>query len=155
ASAAAAPAQSEIVRASAKAPLPACDRAGFRLIIDVGHTVEAPGAISSRGFKEYDFNLRLATLIHRSMLKDGFDRTVLLITGGKARPSLGKRVNAANRASADLFLSIHHDSVPNKFLEKWRYEGHELVYSDRFRGHSIFVSQGNRHPEASALFGHL
>lgn len=28
-------------------------------------------------------------------------------------------------------LSIHHDSVPDKFLEKWEFEGEEHGFSDR------------------------
>lgn len=152
---AAAPAHGEAVSKSAKSPSATCDRADFRLIIDVGHTAESPGATSSRGAKEYDFNLRLATLIHGALVDAGFAKTVLLVTEGKARPSLAKRVDVANRSSADLFLSIHHDSVPAKFLQKWEFDGQEFVYSDRFKGHSIFVSQHNTHAAASVLFGKL
>jgi N-acetylmuramoyl-L-alanine amidase len=150
-----APAQSGAASKKAQPSPPTCNRTDFRLVVDVGHTAEAPGATSSRGAKEYDFNLRLGTLIHRSLIDAGFKKTILLVTDGKARPSLAKRVNAANRSSADLFLSIHHDSVPTKFLEKWEFEGQELVYSDRFKGHSIFVSQQNAQAEASVLFGKL
>ena len=61
----------------------------------------------------------------------------------------------ANRLSADLFLSIHHDSVPDSFLETWEYEGHEHGFSDRFKGHSIFFSNENVDPDASLMFGQL
>jgi len=57
--------------------------------------------------------------------------------------------------NADFLLSIHHDSVPDKFKEKWEYEGKELQFSDRFRGHSIFVSLDNRKANASLLFARL
>jgi len=57
--------------------------------------------------------------------------------------------------SADLFLSIHHDSVPDSFLETWEYEGHEHGFSDRFKGHSIFFSNENVDPDASLMFGQL
>jgi N-acetylmuramoyl-L-alanine amidase len=33
------------------------------------------------------------------------------------------RVTRANALGADLFLSIHHDSVPEQFVEKWEFEG--------------------------------
>src|SRR5271155_1292773 len=43
------------------APKPAdCDRAALRVVVDVGHTTEKPGADSARGATEYSFNLRLA-----------------------------------------------------------------------------------------------
>ncbi len=133
----------------------ACDRAAFRVVVDVGHTPQSPGAPSARGFWEYDFNLRLATVIEQGLLRAGFGKTVLLVTDGPARRSLFERVAHANALAADLFLSIHHDSVPDRFLEKWEYEGEEHVFSDRFKGHSIFISSDNADPNGSLLFGHL
>src|SRR5436189_544788 len=118
----------------------ACDRAAFRVVVDVGHTAESPGAKSARGIGEYDFNLRLASLIEQDLLQAGFGKTVLLVTDGPARKSLFDRVARANRLSPDLFLSIHHDSVPDSFLEGWEYEGERHTFSDRFKGHSIFIS---------------
>ena len=132
-----------------------CDRAAFRVIVDVGHTVEAPGARSARGVGEYEFNLRLATLVEQSLIEAGFGKTVLLVTEGPARKGLFQRVAQANRSSADLFLSIHHDSVPNRFLEKWEHEGRERNFSDRFKGHSVFVSSDNGDPKGSLLFAGL
>jgi len=123
--------------------------------VDVGHTAESPGAPSARGFWEYDFNLRLATLIKQKLLAAGFAKTVLLVTDGPARKSLFARAARANQLSADLFLSIHHDSVPDSFLERWEYEGHEHGFSDRFKGHSIFFSNENVDPDASLMFGQL
>jgi N-acetylmuramoyl-L-alanine amidase len=144
------------VVASAKKPDgPLCDRAAFRVVVDVGHTAQSPGAPSARGFWEYDFNLRLAKLIEQSLVRAGFGRTVLLVTDGPAHKSLGVRVGRANALGADLFLSIHHDSVPDRFLEVWEYEGQRRYFSDRFRGHSIFFSNENVDPAASLFFGRL
>src|SRR5216684_8898179 len=132
-----------------------CDRSQFRVILDVGHTAEAPGAISARNVPEYDFNLRLATQIERSLIEDGFNKTVLLVTAGRARPSLFDRAAKANGLSANLLVSIHHDSVPDSLLENWEFEGKESHFSDRFSGHSIFVSYENPHLNGSLLFGRL
>jgi len=132
-----------------------CNRAEFRLIIDVGHTAKVPGAKSARGRDEYDFNLRLARRIDHKLIEAGFEKTVLLITDGAAHRSLGQRVARANKSSADLFLSIHHDSVPDSFLEKWQFEGREHGFSDRFRGHSIFVSHFNGDFAGSLAFARL
>src|SRR5438445_3114092 len=105
----------------AKAAGPTCDRAAFRLVLDVGHTAQVPGAKSARGLHEFDFNLRLAKLIEKDLLDAGFAKTVLLVTDGPALPSLARRVARANAARADLLLSVHHDSVPDRLLEKWEY----------------------------------
>jgi N-acetylmuramoyl-L-alanine amidase len=114
-----------------------------------------PGARSARGLGEYGFNLQLASLIHNQLVHSGFGRSVLLVTRGPSRRALAERVARANRAGAHLFLSIHHDSVPDKFLEHWVFEGREHGFSDRFRGHSIFVSSENRDSAASLWFGRL
>jgi N-acetylmuramoyl-L-alanine amidase len=132
-----------------------CDRATFRVILDVGHTLEAHGAISARNVPEYDFNLRLAHEISDSLIADGFSKTVLLMTHGAARSSLLERVTVANHLMANLFLSIHHDSVPDAFLQPWEYDGKPSFFSDRFRGHALFVSYENNNIKSSLLFARL
>jgi len=111
--------------------------------------------MSARGVPEYEFNLRLAKLIERKLIDAGFGKTVLLITAGPARPSLFERASHANHASADLLLSIHHDSVPNQFLQAWEYEGKRHRYCDAFKGHSIFISNENVARDASLHFARL
>jgi len=64
-------------------------------------------------------------------------------------------VKRANEWPADLFLSIHHDSVPARFLDVWDHEGVQRKYSDRFRGHSMFVSHENPQAAASLYFAQL
>ena len=132
-----------------------CDPAKFRLVLDVGHTAESEGATSARNVAEFVFNLRLARQIEEKLKAAGFAETRLLVTAGKARRSLVKRVTAANDLHADLFLSIHHDSVPNKFLENWEFEGKKSHFSDRFSGYSVFVSRDNPDFATSLAFAEL
>jgi N-acetylmuramoyl-L-alanine amidase len=133
----------------------ACDRGAFRVVLDVGHSDQVPGAKSARGLREYDYNLRLAKLVDRQLIAAGFANTKLLITDGAKMKSLHQRVARANSASADLFLSIHHDSVPDSFLQNWEFQGEPRKFSDRFKGHSIWVSRDNRDYSGSLLFGKL
>ncbi len=86
-----------------------CEMSKFRIVVDVGHTPDSYGALSARNDTEFGFNFRLASLITAKLKAEGFAATRLLVTDGKARPSLLKRVSTANGARADLFLSIHHD----------------------------------------------
>jgi N-acetylmuramoyl-L-alanine amidase len=140
------------------APLPPmtnCDPAKFRILVDVGHTASSEGATSARNVAEFAFNLKLARRIEEQLKADGFAATKLLVTEGKARPSLVRRVNYANKWPADLFLSIHHDSVPNKLLENWEYEGKKSHYSDRFSGYSVWVSHRNPDFKTSLAFAEL
>jgi N-acetylmuramoyl-L-alanine amidase len=132
-----------------------CDPAKFRIVLDVGHTTESEGAISARNVPEFTFNLRLAQRIAEKLKAEGFAQTRLLVTEGKARSSLVRRVAVANNLPADLFLSIHHDSVPNKLLENWEFEGKKSHFSDRFSGHSVFVSRNNPEFKTSFAFAEL
>jgi len=133
----------------------ACEPAKFRIVLDVGHTPESEGATSSRNVPEFAFNLRLAQRVEEKLKAEGFAETRLLVTEGKARPSLARRVATANDFQAKLFLSIHHDSVPNKFLEEWEVDGKKSHYSDRFGGYSVFVSTRNPEFKTSLVFAEL
>jgi N-acetylmuramoyl-L-alanine amidase len=132
-----------------------CDPSKFRIVLDVGHTEKSEGAISARNVAEFVFNRRLARQIEEKLKAEGFVETRLLVTEGKARRSLVKRVAAANDFHANLFLSIHHDSVPDKFLENWDFEGKKRHFSDRFSGYSVFVSRNNPDFKTSLLFAEL
>lgn len=141
--------------AAKKADRPTCSKSSFRVVLDVGHTAERPGALSARGVPEYEFNVRLAKQIERTLVEAGFRDAVLLITSEAPSAGLFKRVAYANRLPADLLLSIHHDAVPERLLETWKYEGSERHFSDRWSGHSIFISNDNSDRAGSLQFGNL
>jgi len=128
-------------------------RPSFRIVLDVGHTLEVPGALSARGVPEYTFNQRLAEAIQQALVAAGFDKTVRLITATAPWRGLLERAARANRMHADLFIAIHHDSVPDELLETWQYEGRENHFSDRFPGYAIFVSNDNADRAGSLAFG--
>ena len=132
-----------------------CDPAKFRIVLDVGHTAESEGAISARNVSEFSYNLRLARRIEEKLKAEGFAETKLILTEGKAKRSLFRRVATASDLRADLLLSIHHNSVPNKFLEEWEFEGKKSRYSDRFSGYSVFVSRSNPDYRTSLSFAEL
>jgi N-acetylmuramoyl-L-alanine amidase len=132
-----------------------CDPSKFRIVLDVGHTAQSEGATSARNVAEFVFNLRLARRIEQKLKAEGFGGTRLVVTEGKARPSLVKRVALANKLPADLFLSIHHDSVPDKLLENWEFEGKKSHFSDRFSGYSVWVSRNNPDFKTSLTFAEL
>jgi len=140
---------------ASKPAAPTCDPAKFRIVVDVGHTAESGGADSARNVAEFLYNHRLARRIEQRLKADGFAETRLLLTEGKAKRSLFKRVTAANDLQANLFLSIHHDSVPDKFLEDWEFEGKKRYFSDRFSGYSVFVSRRNPDFKTSLAFAEL
>jgi N-acetylmuramoyl-L-alanine amidase len=147
--------KSRAEKPAAPKPVGTCNPAKFRIVLDVGHTKLSEGASSARNIPEFNFNLHLAQRIEERLKAEGFAGTKLLVTEGKARPSLVKRVTAANNLPADLFLSIHHDSVPNSMLENWEFEGKKSHFSDRFSGYSVFVSHYNPDFKTSLEFAEL
>jgi N-acetylmuramoyl-L-alanine amidase len=130
-----------------------CPRATFRVVIDVGHTIDVPGALSARGMPEYAFNLQLGKNIKQALNDAGFDKTTLLITGKAPPMGLVERAVIANRIPADLFLSIHHDSVPDNLIHAWQYDGQDQQYNDDYPGYALFISNDNPDHAGSLLFG--
>jgi N-acetylmuramoyl-L-alanine amidase len=149
------PARGEERAAGATAAPATCPRAAFRVVVDVGHTLDVPGAISARGVPEYAFNLRLAGEIRDKLVAAGFAKTVLLITAEAPPLGLVQRTLRAKALGADLFISIHHDSVPENLLENWDYEGQPNHFSDRFKGFALFISNDNADRAGSLKFGQL
>ena len=141
--------------AKTAAAKPGCRRTAFRVVVDVGHTLDVPGAISAHGIPEYAYNLALGGDIRKALLSAGFSKTVLLITAEAPPLGLLERAMRANHWPADLFISIHHDSVPDYLLETWDYAGQQYHYCDRFKGYAIFISNDNVARARSLVFARL
>ena len=127
---------------------------GLRVAVDVGHSEAVPGAISARGVGEFSFNVATANVVARRLEKAG--AKVILINGdGRIRGLLPRTLLAA-KAGADCFLSIHHDSVNNKYKKRWMVDGKRQEYADNFRGYSVFASElSERAEESRALATHI
>jgi len=103
--------------------------------VDVGHYRAEPGVISYSGIPEFEFNLRLALEIKNTLEKDGMRVRMIGEKGNLI--FLNHRTRAAK--GADLFLSIHHDSVRE----------HLTPRREEFAGFSLFVSRLNSHAKKS------
>jgi N-acetylmuramoyl-L-alanine amidase len=143
------------VAITAKPAAASCQRATFRVVVDVGHTVAVPGAVSARGVPEYAFNLQLGRDIKQALADAGFASAVLLITAAAPPEGLIQRAIKANSMPADLFVAVHHDSVPDALLRTWQYQDQEQHFNDDYPGYALFISNDNPEHTASLLFGHL
>ena len=124
----------------------------LRIAIDIGHTPGTPGAMSATGAMEYTFNRRMARLIADDLQQQPGISVTLINEPGREISLLG-RGDVANTAKADLFLSVHHDSVNERYKSTRRTaDGRVSRYSDRFRGYSVFFSEKNAEPAASLEF---
>lgn len=125
-----------------------CQPPAFRVVIDVGHSLDAPGAISARGRPEFAFNQELARRVAALLRRDGFTGLQLVNEAGQPL-SLSERVAAINALTPDLLISIHHDAVQPQFLKQWTVDGRPQSYTEHARGFSLFISNANPHPQAS------
>ena len=84
------------------------------VVVDAGHGGKDVGAVGAKGF-EKDINLAAALA-----LKDRLERTgryqVVLTRDSDVYIPLETRVRIAQRANADLFISLHSDSGPDATL---------------------------------------
>lgn len=85
--------------------------AGPRIVVDPGHGGEQVGAVSDGGRKEKVLALSLARKLKRQ-LEQQFGATVVLTRDDDVQVTLGDRVALARAATADLFISLHLNSMP-------------------------------------------
>lgn len=82
------------------------------VIIDAGHGGEDNGAIGTDGTKEKELTISIAKRI-KSLNEDENIR-IILTRNTDILPSLKSRTDLSNKEKADLFLSIHINSSPDK-----------------------------------------
>jgi N-acetylmuramoyl-L-alanine amidase len=83
----------------------------FVAVVDPGHGGEQEGALSPAGDKEKDLALEIARKIAARLKKLG-GRVILTRTGDIEVP-LANRAAIANAIRADLFVSVHLNSMPS------------------------------------------
>ncbi len=113
----------------------ALSAAAQEVAVDVGHYAAEPGVISASGVPEFEFNLALASEVKAELEKHQIDVRLIGERGDYA--VLHHRTRDAR--GADLFVSIHHDSVQERLLPQ----------ADRFAGFSLFISRQNPKQERS------
>lgn len=106
---------------------------GRYIVVDTGHTPAHPGSTGASGRVEYLYNLDLSAAVAEKLAAHG-DRVLRTSADGR-EISLDQRSTQA--PDANLFVSIHHDSMQQQFIDAGRQR--------EFRGFSVFVSERNPH----------
>lgn len=102
------------------------------IVIDAGHGVPDEGAESSNGTSEAETNLKIALKLQSLLEQSG--ATVILTRSDenaiydidsktlrqKKRSDLMNRVKIGNESSADIFVSIHLNKIPQKQYSGWQ-----------------------------------
>ena len=89
----------------------------FTLVIDPGHGGHDAGAIGKFS-KEKDINLRTALAFGKYVERNCSDVKVIYTRKNDVFVKLDERAEIANRAKADLFISIHTNSLPGKKISR-------------------------------------
>ncbi|MCA8290921.1 N-acetylmuramoyl-L-alanine amidase family protein [Burkholderia vietnamiensis] len=103
------------------------------IVVDTGHTPAHPGATGASGRVEYRYNLDLSTAVADTLIAHG-DRVLRTSADGR-EIALDQRSTQA--PDANLFVSIHHDSMQQQFIDAGRQR--------EFHGFAVFVSERNPH----------
>lgn len=80
------------------------------VVLDAGHGGNDPGAIGKQGVREKDVTLAVSEYLQQYLENDQFK--VVLSRGTDAEILLQPRVDVANQRHADLFISVHCNSMP-------------------------------------------
>lgn len=83
----------------------------FTLVIDAGHGGHDAGAMGAKS-KEKDINLNVALAFGRYVEKNMPDVKVIYTRTTDVFIPLMERANIANKAGADLFISVHTNALP-------------------------------------------
>lgn len=98
---------------------------GFKVVIDPGHGGNDPGAIGPNNVQEKLVTLQLAKRIAQHLRTQMPDVSVYLTRTDDRTLSLSERTEFANRARADLFISVHANAAVSRAIE-----GIETYYLD-------------------------
>jgi len=93
--------------------------------LDIGHSLDAPGSTSASGRTEFTYNLALGLEVASILRSMGHQVDILnqsgLVTSLASRPARAKAIRA------DLFISIHHDSIqPQLMPDRQSYHGYSV-----------------------------
>lgn len=100
------------------------------VVLDVGHTPKTSGALGINGKTEYSYNLNMVNTL-QTAIRQHSKIMVEKTSVNENNISLTERPNRYFKS--DLFVSIHHDSIPEVLNPR----------RDELHGFSVFVSQKN------------
>lgn len=90
-------------------PIPQIPRERMVVVIDPGHGGRDPGAIGIGGIQEKQINMTISNRVQQQLEAAGV--TVLMTRTGDQWVDLDARAQYANRAGADVFVSIHANAI--------------------------------------------
>lgn len=97
------------------------------VVIDAGHGGRAPGAIK-QGVQEKDLNLGILLKLKAMLDQNDQNIGVYYTRTEDNNPTFEQRAQLANKAGANLFISIHNNSTTDGLMSE--YNGTEVMYDE-------------------------
>ena len=97
------------------------------IVIDPGHGGKDPGAIGGNGTKEKDVVLAVGLAVRDALQKEP-DLTVIMTRSKDKFIPLRQRTQFANDKKADLFISIHANSISGNKKKKSQIKGYKVYF---------------------------
>lgn len=101
------------------------------IVVDTGHTPGKPGATAANGRVEYLYNKDMSNAVSQNLRTSGYQ--VLQVAADGQEITLSERATKAPEAK--LFVSIHHDSMPQDWIDSGK--------NRQLSGFAVFVSHKN------------
>lgn len=114
------------------------------IVIDAGHGGNDPGTVPN-GVKEKDINLAVALKLGKALSEKGYN--VILTRDKDVFVDLTERAEIANRNNADIFISLHSNSISNPDIK-----GIQVLYCPAFNSD---VKETDNYPLAKAIMDAL
>lgn len=111
------------------------------IVIDAGHGGTDPGTIPN-GIKEKDINLSVALKLEKELKNLGYK--VIMTRNTDVFIALQDRAKIANENKADIFISLHCNSIPNNTAIK----GVQVLYCPAYESS---LKTGDNYPFAEAI----
>ncbi len=99
------------------------------VVIDAGHGGTEGGAVGCLGDREKDINLRIALELQNILKEKGVN--VIMTRECDGTISLKDRVKLAKENDADIFISIHLNSIGNIHLNRFQNRGTSVYYFNK------------------------
>ena len=138
------------------------------VVIDAGHGGAKPGAVGKKS-QEKDLTLSMALKLGQ-LIKDNYsDVTVVYTRTSDVDITLANRARVANKAKADLFISIHCNSCPSSVptgvetyvmglsktkanMEVAKKENADILLEDNYKDNSDYQGFDPNSPESYVMF---
>lgn len=114
------------------------------IVIDAGHGGHDPGAVPN-GVKEKDVNLAVALKLNESLRNKGYN--TIMTRDDDNFVDLDERANIANRNQADIFISLHSNSIGNSDIS-----GIQVLYCPAFDSE---LKEKDNYPLSDALMDEI